>query len=367
MENKSSFWNLKRSYFLICSLLLFSGCDSNQPQEEEVRFVDSVILEPIVREEIILFSGFSKAGKIIDSSFRVEGLLEDFPVKVGDLLKQGDLIAQLDRRDFQLKLDQAKASYEEAIAESRNATAQYRRIKLLYESESASRNELDSARAAHEAANAAVVQSKAAVELAYKQLSYTTLRTERDDCVIANKLVEENQNVTAGQTIVTMTCGKEIEVEIAVPESQIANVNRGMKMNIEFNAIPNRHYTGTVTEVGNVASQATTFPVTVALDGIHQELRSGMAAKVYYSTQLDEGEKMLLAPSVAVGEDRSGNFVYLLEPINEQFGIARKKKVEVGMISTKGIEIKSGVQAGDRLITAGIRYLWDGRKVRIKG
>ena len=121
----------------------------------------------------------------------------------------------------------------------------------------------------------------------------------------------------------------------------------------------------TITEVGvSATGMATTFPVTVRLDEETAEARSGMAAEVTFRFGTGEEGASIIVPTAAVLEDRTGRFVYVLEPGGGGMGFARRREVQVGAITNEGMEIRSGLSEGDLVITAGARRISDGQQVR---
>ena len=355
---------MRYSLMLIVCVILATSCGKRKAEPEHIRPVQTEVVELTTNKAPLYFSGFSKSEKMINASFRVPGLIVDYPLKVGDRLQKGQLIAKLDHYDYELKLEKAKAALDAAFSEDRKATAQYKRIKMLYESESASRDEFDQARAAHESARADIVRKQAQVNLADQELGYTTLNAEIDNCEVSTTDAEVNENVEVGQTVAILSCGKKLEVEVAVPESEIYNINVGDEVNVIFHIAPDIFYEGIVTEVGVTAAKATAYPVTVLLKRRSPNLRSGMAAKVvFYKDEAKEARMMV--PPDAVGEDREGNFVYVFEKEEGDVGIARKRKVVVGEFYPNRMVIKSGLKPGEIVITAGLRFLRDGRRVKL--
>ena len=173
-----------------------------------------------------MFSGAARAGVESRFSFRVAGTLERLAVAVGDAVRAGQVIAELDPRDYQLQFQQAEASLRQAQAEERNALASYDRVRLLYENNNATARDLDAARAGFESATAAVQSLENRVELARLQLGYTRLTAPLAGS-IASVDVEVNENVRAGQEIVFMTSGSVPEVTVAVPGVLIAQIEEG--------------------------------------------------------------------------------------------------------------------------------------------
>jgi membrane fusion protein, multidrug efflux system len=345
-------------------LTLFTGCAKTEKLEVRPR---PVLVETVIERKLrppLYFSGFSKAEKLINTSFRVPGMIIDLPILVGEHLRKGQLIARLDDTDFKLELLEKEAALEAAIAENRKTSAQYKRIKMLYESESASRDELDEARASSEGARAHVEMSRSLVDLARKQLIYTEIYAESDNCEVATKKAEINENVKSGETIATLTCGARLEVEIAVPETVIADIYVGEEVDVLFQALPGQLFKGIVREAAVLATGGTTFPVTVALKERSDELRSGMAAKVVIYEDHDDIQPQIILPIEAVGKDDKGNFVFLFVQTENGLGTPKKEYVTIGKLRPKGFTITDGLSEGDEVIIAGIRFLKDGRPVR---
>lgn len=355
---------MRYSLTLIVCLVVATACSKRKAEPEHIRPVQTEVVLLTSKKAPLFFSGFSKSEKMINASFRVPGLIVEYPIKVGDRLEKGQLIARLDPQDYELKLKQAQAALEAAVSEDRKTTAQYKRIKMLYESESASRDEFDQARAAHEAARAEIARKRAQVNLATQDLGYTTLVSEQDNCEVSTTDAEVNENVEAGKRVATLSCGKKLEVEVAVPESEIYNIKVGDAVSVLFNITPDIYYEAEVTEVGVTAAKATAYPVTVVLKERAPQLRSGMAAKViFYKGEAKEAK--MTVPLAAVGEDREGNFVFVFEKGEGALGIARKRKVVIGEFYPDRMVIKAGLKPGEVVITAGLRYLREGRRVKL--
>jgi RND family efflux transporter MFP subunit len=314
------------------------------------------------------FAGVVRAGRETELSFRVPGRIDDLIVRVGDRVSAGSLIAQLERDDFEIALRRAEADLTQSRAAERNAVADLERIRGLYEGGNAAQTELDAALAASQSGSARVDSSRQSREQARRQLAYTTLRAPVDGSIAAVP-VEVNENVKAGQQIVLLTSGSRPEVEVAMPEAFITQVVRGARVTVSLDAIDalgDRALEATVTEVG-VASTGgtTTFPVTARLSDTTADVRSGMAATALFRFKADSDEQRIYLPSYAIGEDRAGRFVFALEPSDQDgVGIVRRLAVDVGALNGEQLEIVSGVTEGQEIITAGVRRLTDGQRVK---
>ncbi len=355
---------------LCAALFLFNpGCgDSEAPAPTDV-------VRPVRYVEVLAggsgrvrtFSGLSRAGLESRLSFKVAGTVDNIAVSVGDNVQAGQLLARLDEGDLRLQKEEAEAALRSQQARSRNAQADYERLRGLYENGHAAIGDLDAARANSETATASVRSAEKAVELARRQLGYARL-TAPVEGSIASVLSEENENVQAGQTVCILTSGDLPEVEVSVSESLIFLIRVGTEVRVRFDAVPNRTFNAVVTEVGvSPTGASTTFPVTVRLREAESNVRPGMAAEVDISFQAPGGENRIVVPAVAVGEDRRGRFVFVVRDVQSEEGVARRVTVETGDLDSDGLEIVTGLSDGDILVTAGVHHLEDGQRVRVPG
>ena len=157
-----------------------------------------------------------------------------------------------------------------------------------------------------------------------------------------------------------------MDVELVVPESVIASLQRGMNANISFSAIPDKQFTGKVTEVGVASRAGTTYPVTVALTEASDGLRPGLAAQVAFTFEKADKQRNFIVPAVAVGKDVSGKYVYIVEKTaKENVGVIKRQAVTTGELTTTGLEVIEGVKEGDRVVTAGVNIVREGLEVLI--
>ncbi len=351
---------------LLTLLPLLDGC-GEEPEEirEVIRPVRCQQVFATGGDRVRSFSGVSQAGEESRLSFKVPGTIERLAIAVGDRVEAGDLIATLDAGDFRLQVEEAEATLRRYEAQERSADANYNRVRGLYENEHASLSDLDVARTASETAVAAVRSAEKGLELARNQLTYTRLSAPIKGA-IAEVLVEKSENVGARKVVALLTSGSNLEVRVGVPEILIARIREGSAVTINFDAISDRRFGGTVTEVGVAASElATVYPVTALLEETSPDIRPGMAAEITFSFTSADRREHIFVPPVAVGEDRASHFVFVVEDVAEGFGTARRKRVEVGELSSDGLEIKEGLSDGDLLVTAGVNKLVDGRKVKL--
>ncbi len=348
---------------LAAALPVAAGCSGEPPPEELIRPVRFHEVYATGGERLRTFSGVTQAGAESRLSFKVAGTVRRIHVKVGDRVRVGLLLAELDPRDYELQVEDAEAALAQARARARNAEATLDRVRGLYESNNASQADYDAARAERDSATAAVASGEKKLELARSQLSYTRLVAPVEGA-ISEVTAEVNENVSQGQTVVVLSSGSLPEVKVAIPEVFIARIREGQRVQVEMDALAGRQFPAVVTEVG-VASTgtATTFPVTVRLESRPEGIRPGMAARVAFRIKSGGERERILLPPFAVGEDISGRFVFVVVPTGSGRGIVHRREVRIGQLTGEGLEILDGLRDGDLVVTAGVSRIEDGLEV----
>ena len=352
----------------LAALLVVGACSkTDAPIEEQLRPVRYITVsdDSVFRDRS--FSGTSKSSRESRLSFKVSGTVTNIPVQIGQRLNAGDLIAEIDSASYVLQVQQAQASLVEAQANDRRATADYQRAKGLYANDNASLNDLDAARAQAESSAAMVASAGKALEIARLNLSYTKL-TADTECSIASLDIEVNENASAGQQVAAVSCGDAFEITMNLPESLIGLVDDNTPVNISFSSIPNRQFSGIISEISVAsASGSAGFPVVIRIVETDPSLRSGLAANVtfqlYSAAASDAG---VVIPVTAVVNDPDGTFVFVAVPEGtEGEATVARRPVDVGELSQFGIEIIDGLVVGDFVVTAGISVIREGQRVLV--
>jgi len=352
--------------FLLAGLLGVTACgQSDAPSEEQLRPVRYISVSDASVFRNRSFSGTSKSSRESRLSFKVSGTVVSIPVQIGQRLKAGDLIAEIDSDSYVLQVQQAEASLVEAQANDRKAAADYQRAKGLYANDNASLNDLDAARAQAESFAAMVASAGKALEIARLNLSYTKL-TADTECSIASLDIEVNENAQAGEQVAAVSCGDTFEITTNLPESLIGLVDNSTPVSIDFSSIPNREFNGVISEI-SVASASAGFPVVIRIVEKDPALRSGLTANVTFKFDSAAASGVgVVIPLSAVINDPDGTFVFIAAPSgSEGEATVTRRRVDVGELSQYGIEILAGVNVGDFVITAGVSVIREGQRVLV--
>ncbi|VFQ43555.1 efflux RND transporter periplasmic adaptor subunit [Desulfoluna butyratoxydans] len=357
-----------RGVVLAASLLALEcvGCSGERAAEEvHLRPVRVQKARQVAPEVSRVFSGYALASVESRLSFKVPGTLERIPVKVGDVLSAGDLVASLDDRDYRLRVQEAEAGLDQARAQARNAALSYERARRLWENDNISKSDLDRARAAWESATAQVTSIEKKRDLAKRQLGYTRLVSPMSGSVTM-VLADENENTGAGVPVAILASGRRVEVHVDIPEVMISDIRAGQAVAVRFAAMGKRPFPAVVYEVGTAATGfAATYPVTLRLVDEVREVLPGMAAEATFRFPGRGGERFLV-PSHVVGQDASGPFLFAAEPDGEGKATIRRLPVAVGALTQDGLEVFSGLTGDEWVVTAGMSRLSEGMRVLLK-
>jgi membrane fusion protein, multidrug efflux system len=363
---------------------LVVGCSSDHSTPtEEARPVKTMLVAAGDKPNVRSFPGRVEASRMVDLAFQVPGLLAKIPVKEGERISKGALIAQLRQDEFQARLqamqgqlDQARAQLGAADSRLTNAKTESERYGRLVDSSAVSRSDFDAAQTTYTAAQEGYNAQQAAVRSlegrmteAKLQLGDSTLRAPYAG-VVAQRLVDEGQNITPNSPVVRFQNVNDIDIVVDVPESFIADDIRSSAIQqsiAELSVAPGRQFPVHVKEVAQIADPRTQiFEVRFSLKappGI--TALPGMTANVTITTRGVRGtSNRLLVPIAAVAKQDTGEQVVWVLGSDQT---VHRKPVKMGTPTENQIEIVSGLQPGDRIVVAGAPFLREGMKVRDLG
>ncbi len=380
---------MTRSSFsiLVCLFLVAAGCGSteNETREETataVRPVRYIVLEPVTQTVNQRFSGTAQAKKEAVLSFKVSGTIENIPVKIGDRVSKGDLLARLDETDIRIDVETSQAGLKASQADVKSAQtnvyttrSNYDRIQKLYENDNVSLSEFEQARGNYETSLASLQAAKSRMttetsklQAAKNQLMYTRL-TAPFTGIVNSIPVEENEEITPGSPVLTLSGAGNLEVSVSVSDLYIARIRTGMPCQVTFAPLQEPLFDGRVTEVSYGATDAPTYPVTVDILSQDTRLRPGMAAEVRFDLGKSEEQTGLYVPSDGMGEAQGKNFVFVIDRVQgkaqDNTGTIRKQTVDIGPLTEKGFLVKSGLNAGELVATSGLQLLADKMTVKL--
>ena len=290
---------------------------------------------------------------------KVAGYLETLTVDKGDSVKAGDLIADIEVPE--LRADKTKYEAELELAEANFRQAD----EVLAKAAPSAENEARS--------NLAVAKGKLAVAKANLEYTETMLKYARITApfagVVTKRYVDPGAFIPApnaadtpeSAAIINLTDFTTLRMQIAVPEVEVPHIVLGQPVRFMADALPGRHYDGTVTRFYYALDRHTKTMLTeVQMPNPQLELRPGMLVSARIA--LEKKDDAFLLPVAALVVERANSFVYIAEG-----GKARKAPVKTGFNDGTNVEIASGIKMEDVVIVAGLRaLLHDGQPVKAR-
>ena len=354
---------------ILASSFIAFGCRKKEEAPEVVRSIKWIKVAETSTKQVRMISGTTKPVDQTALSFAVGGTVEEVKVKLGEDVEKGQVLAELDRQPFVLKVRDAEAELSKAEAIVVERRANYERYVALYESNNASKAELDEARASFDSAKSQVKAAEAQLGLARRDLRKTKLRAPFNG-TISVKEIEPFVEVPVGRAVFGLD-GEEsgYEVSAAVPDSVLINLSVGDEADVVFPVLNNRRVRGVITELGSRSRTASTYPVTVQLQKQYDDFRSGMSVEVAFEfiPESETGEPIetgLAVPlaAILVGAEKT-QFVFIYD---EQSSTVKKTQIKPLNLRENDVLIEPGaLKAGDIIATAGVQFLTDGQKVNL--
>ncbi|WP_417661148.1 efflux RND transporter periplasmic adaptor subunit [Pseudomonas sp.] len=337
-------------------LAVLAACGNGEKAEPVIR--PAMVVQPVpssARQDI--YPGEVRARYEPDLAFRIGGKVIKRQVDVGDRVKKGQPLAELDPQDVRLQLESARARVTSAEANLQLVKAERDRYKTLQGRQLVSRSQYDNAENLYRAGVARLKQAQADFNVANNQSGYAVLEASQDG-VIAQRAVEVGQVVAAGQTVFSLAADGEREVRIDLPEQAFGRYRVGQQVSVELWSQPGTRFKGQIREMSPAAdAQSRTFATRVTLNAGEVPAELGQSARVFIAR---EGEVALAIPLSALTADAGEPYVWLVDP---QSLTLKRTPVRIGPYSDDSVPVLAGLKADDWVVAAGTQVLQEGQRV----
>ncbi len=332
-------------------------------------------------------------------AFLVSGKVIFVGPREGDYVSKGKVLAEIDPTDFRLQLNVAEAQKEnlraalekamnsvrpESLEQARiayeRAEDEYRRMKMMYDSNSLAPNDFLKYKAVYETSKEAYEQAKAGgqkedkelaraayneadarVQVAAKALSDATLVAPMSG-YIAKKSIETGDTAAPGRPVFEIVQLDTVEVNVGVPETDVHLVRIGQKASVTLPALPGQSFEGTIRIINVAADPSTrTYMARITIPNPKHVLKIGMVAEAKIAG--DRKISMMTVPGEAIVRDAQGaTIVFVYFPEQRR---VYSKRVKVGTFCGTEVEIKEGLSGDEAIVIAGQDHLRDGMPVTI--
>lgn len=353
-----------------CMLFAFGlqscGETGNDVAEQPVRGLRAYTVTAAAESRVRRFPSVLQPADMSVLSFEIVGQLKAVSLEVGQKVRLGDVLAEIDPRSLQAQVDQATAAVQQAEAQLANAEADFRRQDELLKRQVASQAAFDRAQAALLSARAQRDQAARQLELADHNLDRSNLAAPFSG-TIARVDVKSFAQVAAGQPVLTLFSDDRFEISFLAPSGIFQSLSVGQTVDVTVADLPQLRLKGRIKELGSQALQVSAFPVIVRLDNDVAGLNAGMAVEVAVEAPLIGGSSGFLLPLSALvpegGKDLQGvGTVFLYDSATST---VRRHKIAVGGVRDNLLVVTNGLRAGDVVASAGVSYLVDDQKVKL--
>jgi RND family efflux transporter MFP subunit len=250
----------------------------------------------------------------------------------------------------------AQGEIEVARAAERQAEADLRAAEAGLSQQQMSQDEIDNARAA-------IREARAQIEYHLAQLEDLTIRAPVDG-VISRRLVNEGEIVSPNARLMDLAALDTVYFEALVPEQEARLLRPGAACQVSVDAVPGRRFRGAVREIINVVDKdSRMFRARIAVLGGGERLPVGASARG--RIQVRSYASVVAAPRDAVHTEAGGSYAWLAVESPEGGLTARRQAVALGLMEPEFVEVRSGLQEGDRVITSGSPAIIDGTALSI--
>ncbi len=353
-----------RAFALMSSVvgaaLLLSACSRPAPPEEPVRAVRLVTVGLDKLQSGQEFAGEVRARVESRLGFRVAGKLVRRQAELGQRVKAGQVLAQIDAQDYRLAADAARAQVAAAQTNRDLALSDFNRFKALKDQNFISGAELERRDTTLKAAQAQLEQAQAQLASQGNQAGYTTLVADAAGVITAVE-AEPGQVLTAGTPVLRLAQDGARDVVFSVPEDKVSAMVVGSAVKVRSWA-QDSVLSGSVREVAASADPVTrTFTVKVAVDAA-QAPPLGSTVYVQPTTLSLVGNAAIKVPTSALRQDGASTAVWVLD---EATMTVRSQPVQIATADGNAAVIAGGLTPGMRVVSAGVHVLSPGQKVTV--
>lgn len=316
-------------------------------KSDEQKKVDVTLkkIKPIKFDETIELPGIIRPALDLNISAQVSGKITKINVDKGDHVKKGDVLAQIEKKDYEVVVKRTKAAFN-------YAKSQFERSKKLISENAISEADFDRVKS----------------ELASSESMYINAKLALDRCeiiadengIVNNKFIEEGQLVNSGTHLFNIINIDEVKIDIGIPEQDINDVKNIRFVDFSVSALNNKIIRGEVNNVSYSSDQfAHVYPVELKVKNSDWNLLPGMIVKANVIKNTYENAVLVSIFSV-IPDDDNNYFTYIYEG-----GKAKKVYVELGNFQDRDVMIKKGLKPGDLLIEKGLRMVKNGSLLEV--
>lgn len=329
---------------LCAALMLMTGCRNGKEQATEEHLVLVETVETNYASGTATYPGRTCAAEEANVAFKTAGTLLKVPVREGDYVRRGQVIALMDDRDYRVQLAATQAEYTQVKAEAE-------RVMALYKDSVGTANNYDKARYG-------LQQITQKLQHCKDQVSDCVLRAPFDGYV-RRVLHDAHETIGSGMPVLELISKGRTEVAIHIPASEKLRSSQFAAFSARFDVLPGEQFPLQLLSISHQANVNQLYEVRLALEGHHPQITPGMSSMVNITFSSNDSKPTLI-PVSAVSHTNNTSMVYVYTN-----GHVHSTPVTLGVLHNNGkVEVTSGLKAGDQIVISGVKTLTDGEAVR---
>ncbi|MEW5864904.1 MAG: efflux RND transporter periplasmic adaptor subunit [Pseudomonadota bacterium] len=334
---------------------------ASAPPVLEFAAEDLYTVEPVALERTLAITGTLTPLVEATLKAKVAGELEAVPVREGEAVARGQVVARIDRTELLARVAAREADVEAARAQLLWAAKNHATQKALLEKGFISQIAFDNVRSNYDVAAARLRAAEAELALARKSLGDATLVAPFAG-VIAERHAKPGERVAVDARVLTLVDLSRMELEASVPATAIAEVRVGQPVRFRVDGFGEREFNGRIERINPATAPGSrSISVYAAVDNPDASLRKGMFAQGVLT--LGRAERALVVPASAVREEAGTAYVYAIAD-----GEVRRRKVKAAPPDAAGrVQVLEGLQAGERIVRNNLGALREGAAARLAG
>jgi RND family efflux transporter MFP subunit len=364
---------MKQAILMMIAAAFLVACNEEDADAEDVapRGLKTVLVAENENSVLRRFPSVLEPAELTTVGFEAGGRLGAIDLRVGQVVAEGDVLAQLDASAFEIQIASAESAVEQARAAAQNSAANLARQEELLARGVVTSVAVDNARTQSVGDAQALVQAERALDSARSTLGDTDLLAPFDG-VISSVDTQSFSTVGAGSPIATLYRADEYEVSFTVNYETISRLAVGKLAVLRLADTPDRTLRGVVTELGASADTVSSFPVVISVKDAPMGIKAGMAVEVNLEFELPAATGFTIPLSAVVVEGATPVTRNLLEPVAMQMFVydaatatVKKREVFIAGVRENSVLVVSGLEAGERVASAGVSFLADGQAVTL--
>lgn len=359
MQAKRYFSIIVGIILLGVAFALWAGPEKHEEMSQHhtaVQIRVAAVQKSITRRNVT-FSGLTRARQRSTLAFSVSGRLNQRPVVEGTYVEIGQVLAQLDDREFRNAIIQTEAKVAELKTRLAQANRDYHRMKILEASKAVSTETLEKTITAKQALKEMIRSAEALLKDTHRLLSETTLIAPYNGTVTAVH-VEPGEWIAPGQPVLSLSGDGPLEVMVEVPETVVMHLKSGQSVTAEFPFSEHRKITGQIGSVSKASlAVGRLFPVKVDIAAT-EGFTAGMTAKIHFL--LENNNALTIPMEAVVNPGASHPWVFV-----HKNGLIIRQPVQLGRLLKDRIIVRQGLSVGEEVVISGHSRLADGDQVEV--